>query len=640
MTAVFYVLLNQVADVPFSRCLSIILLALMAGNLSFVPGGLGVFEAALVLQLVPLTSADALVSVLFAFRGIYHVLPLVLALALVAARARKGLLARIHMAQARFCGWLLTVAPRVVALLVFVAGTLLLFSGAVPAASGRLDALNRILALPFIEISHFAASLVGGALLLLARALQRRLDAGWQLALLLLALGAVLSVSKGEDFEEAGLLSLACLALLPLRKQFYRRSSLLGEAFTRAWTAAIAAVLLASLLLLFFANAQTPFAQLPWWDVALHAEAPRSQRATVGATALIALFALYRLLRPVRPPLLVPDAAALERARPIVEKSAATNANLALRGDKALLFSPAGDAFLMYGRRGRCWVALGEPIGPEQSARELVWQFHNLCDRFDGWCVLFEVGETWRSQCAELGLTLTPIGEEARIPLAEFTLDKLARKKLREVRSRLIRRGYHFRILCRDEVAAALPALQRISDAWLAAKNVAEKGFSNASFDRAYLSQFPVAIIESDSEIVAFANLWLGAGKDELSIDLMRHLPAAANGTMDLLFCELMLWGRSEGYRWFNLGMAPLSNLRAESQRDIWPYLGTLIYRHGEHFYNFEGLRRYKEKFQPVWRPLYLASPGGLALPAILLDVTALMAGSLSGIVSRHGASA
>jgi phosphatidylglycerol lysyltransferase len=109
---------------------------------------------------------------------------------------------------------------------------------------------------------------------------------------------------------------------------------------------------------------------------------------------------------------------------------------------------------------------------------------------------------------------------------------------------------------------------------------------------------------------------------------------------MDLLFCELMLWGRGEGYRWFNLGMAPLADLDGRASDKLWPYIATLLYRHGEHFYNFAGLRRYKAKFDPVWRPLYLASPGGLALPAILIDVTALMAGSLSGVVSKRGSSA
>jgi len=119
-------------------------------------------------------------------------------------------------------------------------------------------------------------------------------------------------------------------------------------------------------------------------------------------------------------------------------------------------------------------------------------------------------------------------------------------------------------------------------------------------------------------------------------VDLMRHLPDAPNGTMDFLFTELLLWGRQEGYRWFNFGMAPLSGLDRQAGPRLWHRFGNFVYRHGEHFYNFHGLRRYKEKFDPVWTPLYLASPGGIALAAILIDVTALIAGSVTGIVLKQ----
>ncbi|MEZ5486405.1 MAG: phosphatidylglycerol lysyltransferase domain-containing protein [Steroidobacteraceae bacterium] len=57
--------------------------------------------------------------------------------------------------------------------------------------------------------------------------------------------------------------------------------------------------------------------------------------------------------------------------------------------------------------------------------------------------------------------------------------------------------------------------------------------------------------------------------------------------------------------------------------------------RHGEHFYHFEGLRQYKEKFHPQWRPRYLASLGGLALPRVLMDVTTLIAGSPRKLLMR-----
>jgi phosphatidylglycerol lysyltransferase len=187
-------------------------------------------------------------------------------------------------------------------------------------------------------------------------------------------------------------------------------------------------------------------------------------------------------------------------------------------------------------------------------------------------------------------------------------------------------------------VPAIVPALARVSAAWLAGKATREKGFSNASFDAAYLANFPVALVRRAGEIVAFANLWRGAGRAELSVDLMRHAPDAPPGTMDFLFAELLAWGSAAGYRGFNFGMAPLAGLEAMDAAPVWRFVGTLIYRHGEHFYNFEGLRRYKAKFAPAWTPLYLASPGGLALPLALVDVTALIAGGVAGILSKRRA--
>jgi phosphatidylglycerol lysyltransferase len=81
--------------------------------------------------------------------------------------------------------------------------------------------------------------------------------------------------------------------------------------------------------------------------------------------------------------------------------------------------------------------------------------------------------------------------------------------------------------------------------------------------------------------------------------------------------------------------MAPLSGLEERAGAPLWHRFGHLVYQHGEHFYNFRGLRQYKEKFRPVWTPRYLASPGGLALPAVLVDVTALIAGGFAGILAR-----
>ena len=41
---------------------------------------------------------------------------------------------------------------------------------------------------------------------------------------------------------------------------------------------------------------------------------------------------------------------------------------------------------------------------------------------------------------------------------------------------------------------------------------------------------------------------------------------------------------------------------------------------------SFQGLRQYKEKFDPIWEPRFLATPGGLPLPRILTHIGSLIA--------------
>jgi phosphatidylglycerol lysyltransferase len=92
------------------------------------------------------------------------------------------------------------------------------------------------------------------------------------------------------------------------------------------------------------------------------------------------------------------------------------------------------------------------------------------------------------------------------------------------------------------------------------------------------------------------------------------------------MFIGLMANAKAQGYAWFNLGMAPLSGLPTHRFASTWSRLGAIVYRRAGRFYNFEGLRSFKEKFRPEWRPRYLAFPGRLGLPRILVDVTALIA--------------
>ena len=115
----------------------------------------------------------------------------------------------------------------------------------------------------------------------------------------------------------------------------------------------------------------------------------------------------------------------------------------------------------------------------------------------------------------------------------------------------------------------------------------------------------------------------------------MRYRPAAPAGVMEFLFVEMMLWAKAEGYRRFNLGMAPLARLENRPLAPHWNRIGAAVFRYGEHFYNFQGIRHYKEKFAPDWAACYIVCPGGWALPGILLNISTLISGGLAGVVRR-----
>jgi phosphatidylglycerol lysyltransferase len=58
-----------------------------------------------------------------------------------------------------------------------------------------------------------------------------------------------------------------------------------------------------------------------------------------------------------------------------------------------------------------------------------------------------------------------------------------------------------------------------------------------------------------------------------------------------------------------------------------------LVYEYGNALYNYRGLRRYKEKFNPVWRNLYLAYPHERQVRPLLIDLAVLVAGGYKRVL-------
>jgi phosphatidylglycerol lysyltransferase len=631
---VLWVLLPNDLPISYLGLLAVFAFATVATAVSHVPGGWGIFEL-VVISLAFSENSPAAVSSIVLYRVVYYLLPLCVATAIYLGqeyRLRRTSLTGYFQGVMR---WSSPVAPWLVGLLTFASGVVLLISGATPTESGRIEYLEKLLPLGVLETSHLAGSLIGTVLLVLSRGLARRYDSAWAITSSLLVVGIAASLLKGFDWEEATLLAFVLIVLIISRRQFYRRGSLLHSPLSWSWLAAMLMAAVAAVWLGLFAYKHVEYSNDLWWQLAYRAEASRFLRASLVSMVMLLLVGTINLYRGARPKRIPPTVEDLREAEHVINRQPTVDAWLAMVGDKSLLFNDDRSAFVMYATYGRSWIALGDPIGPDAASTPLAWDFHELADAHGGLTVFYQVPAKSLPMYLQLGLSPIKIGDAAVVPLEDFSFEGPKFKHLRQARHRYEREGFCFDVVSRADVPAVLPRLREISDQWLAEKNTAEKCFSVGFFTESYLSRMPIAVVKRGGETFAFANVLATETKDELSVDLMRHVSGVPNGVMDYLFGELMQWGKDQGYRYFSLGMAPLSGLESHRLAPLWNRIGNTIFHHGEHFYNFEGLRQYKEKFHPHWQPRYLMYPGGLVLSPVLLDLAALISGGLKRAVTK-----
>ncbi|MCR3963772.1 phosphatidylglycerol lysyltransferase domain-containing protein [Aeromonas veronii] len=558
-------------SVPYPVLLSAFVLASFLGVLAHVPGGIGVFEASMSLLLAHYLPTDNLLASLLLYRCIYYLLPFLCALLLFTSQEMLQQKARWQRLQGLMSA-VREFLPALISMGTFAAGSLLLCSGMIPTMRSHIEVWLQVLPLHLLELSDVLGSVSGILLILLARSLYRRHDAAFRITQLLLALGIAFSLLKGGDWESALLLGSFLLIMTPCRSLFYRKGSLLYPQYTPGWLISVGAVLLG----------------------------------------------------------------ALARAHELVVREGGIHGYLAQLQDKSLLFHPAGDAFLMYGIEGNSWIVMGDPVGRPEQIEELLWQFRERCDEHDANPVFYQVSARYLPLYLELGLIPFKLGEEAMVDLATFDLAGSRLRNLRQSHAKGKREGLTFEVVEASAVAPLLPRLQTVSDTWLQSKMGKEKGFSVGRFEPDYLTLSPAALVWHEGQIVGFANLWVSDSKEMLSIDLMRYsLDTGTAPIMDFLFVELLLWGKAQGYASFNLGMAPMSGFNDHPLNSYWARLGNTLFVRGSRFYNFQGLRRYKEKFSPRWEPRYLLCSSKLVLPRTLTHLITLISRGPLGLIKK-----
>ncbi|HEX2801840.1 MAG TPA: bifunctional lysylphosphatidylglycerol flippase/synthetase MprF [Phenylobacterium sp.] len=535
----------------------------------------------------------------------------------------------------------LAAAPWTAAILTLAAGVMLLASGTTPSEPVRFMRLIQITPVYLIEASHFLSSIMGLVLVILAFGLRARLAAAWAAALGAILLGATLALLKGFNWEETSALIALAAVLGPFREAFPRAARLNRMEVTPGWLISAACAVIGAGALGIWSFQHADYANLPWWRVMVDADAARAIRSWVGAAVALFAIGLWRLFAAAATPPVVGEADPdYQRVRRVLATAevAEPGSNLALLGDKRFLFSPSGDSFLMFGVRGRTWLALGGAVGRRDERLDLLWRFRELADSHAARPGFYGLSADDLPDIVELGFSIQKVGESAAVPLDTFKLEGRKRGMLKRTWQRGVDEGATFEVVQDEAARRLMPVLHAISDEWLSHHAGGEKSFTMGGFSPGYVAEFPIAVVRVADRIVAFATLWTTAQRGAFSMDLMRYADAAPKNIMDYLFVELLSWGREQGYQAFEFGMAPLSGLEDRPLAPIMSRVGNLLFERGEEIYNFQGVRRYKGKYEPLWQPRYLAAVHRWSIPLLMADVGLLSSGGVSGLAKRPAA--
>jgi len=613
--------------------------AALAGVASMLPGGIGVFDGTLFLLLrTPGTDSDALVAGLVMFRIVYYLIPWLIGIYLGGSVLTSGenallspllrhwrvnpLLAPLRLPLVLFSA----IAVRALAYLTFAAGVVLLIYSALPGPVNEQLA-DWHMALPgiLLEGLHLGSVFIGVMLVILAGGIVRQVERVYHVVVPVLLFGALLVMLKDFHYMQASFLIILAILLRMQRARFYRQTFPVVSLRTARWLLAMLVSLGLYVALGYLVNDDATRVDVLSGE--LHAE--RFLRSLVW----LPLFALgilgWLFFRLPRPDNSRPDNAALTVANEFLNRyGGGPFAHLVLAGDKQLFYAADERVLIPYVRIRHRLVVLGDPDGDRTVFRDAIEEFYSFADKYNLEPVFYEVSEDCLGLYHDLGFKLFKLGERALVPTATFTLAGKHRGSLRRSVHQAERAGACFEMLEHPLSEALWLELQAVSDAWLDRKHTAEKGFSLGCFDRNYLQHSPLAVVKQGQQVVAFASLMPAYGsREQLAIDLMRSLSTAPKGTMDFLFVQLIEYARNSGYRYFELGVAPLSGVGRSRHARASERVARLAFEHGSRFYSYKGLRSFKAKFGPQWRGVYLAYRPRTPLPRLLLDIAALISG-------------
>ena len=607
-------------------------LASIAGILSMLPGGVGSFDLVVLVGLQKYgLPTENILAALILFRVFYYLIPLLVGIVVTLIIQAQNQNSTIKLFKfERFQGIMeqtSSITNLLLSILIFLSGIILLTSALLPSVSDRIKIATKLLSFPVLHFSRQVSISIGVLLIAISKDIRMKVKKAYRLSWWLLLLGTIFTFIKGLDFEEAIFLLMVLILLRMSKTSFYRKSlpfdwfstiiiSLTGFVGVMIYTELSHSIFLDFFKVQHLKNILT--------NGILHYRS----NGIITYLTLIGFLIFWEFTKER----IVSDERYEEldesKMKSFLENNTGSyQAHLVYLKDKHLFYASSHKVVITFEKSHSIIIALGDPIGDENYFGEAIVEFQKFIDEYGFKSAFYEVSDNLLSLYHQHGYYFFKLGEMALVELKDFNISSPSSRDFRNILSRFKRDGYEFELLEPNAIDGNLYAiLKEISDEWLDGRN--EMGFSLGSMDEQYLSRSQVGLIKhiETDKIIAFASLMSKYDKDKsTSIDLMRFRKEVPSNTMAFLILNLMLFLKEKDFEILNLGMAPLSNVGDEQNAHFKERVAHLIFKYGNNIYSFDGLRKFKEKFNPIWKDRYLAYEDLTLLPTSLMEATFLI---------------
>lgn len=607
--------------VTLSQFFPIYVMAIIVAMISMVPSGVGTFDLTLLVGLKEFNvPSEQVLLLIILYRLSYYIIPVLIGLVLYLSDLYMKINEEAREVISRLNSKLAHCALKI---MLFITGISLIFGNNIY-LKRYFPHKNEILNMDIVELSISLSIIIGFILIVLSTILHTKTKEVYYFMVFVFAVITMGGFFSKYNIHECIFIGLVWILILFSRKMFYR----IGFIYT--WKNAIKDIAIILLTLsvylissyskvVHYIHRKIPILNLEEIVKSFYKDNLVSS-VFIGATIALLLVMLLILLNRLNK--FPKEELDKEKVKKIIENYGGSRLiHYVFLGDKYIYINKNEDVLFQYQISGDKIIVLGNPVGNKENFFDGIQEFLEFADLYGYTLVFSGVDVEVMGELHDLGYEFMKLGQDAWVELDKFSLVGNKNKSNRQAIGRITKAGYEFSIVSPPYNDQLFNEIKEVSEEWLNGQK--EKGFCVGFLDRDYIEMDKIAIVRnSEGELKGFATIMPMYDGETLSVDLMRFKKIELNGIMDYMFANIFEYAKRNGFKYFNLGLAPLADVGRTKHAFLREKIAYQIFVYGNFVYSFKGLKKFKEKYATRWEDRYIAYKKG---SSVIITVIQLM---------------